>query len=195
MPTLRPATTDDAPEIARIYAPFVSESVVSFESVTPTAEEIESRIATKTDQYPWLVCTLDEVVGYAYATSHRDRDAYRWSVDVSVYVDPDHHRRGIARALYTALFALSREQGLFNAYAGIALPNPASTGFHESMGFEPVGTYHGVGYKRGNWHDVRWYEKTLDERPADPDPPVAFPDLDASIIECALETGASLLED
>jgi L-amino acid N-acyltransferase YncA len=194
MPTLRPATADDAPGIARIYAPFVSESVVSFESVAPTAEEIESRIATNTERYPWLVCALDETVGYAYATSHRERGAYRWSVDVSVYVDPDHHRCGIARALYTALFALSREQGLFNAYAGIALPNPASTGFHESMGFEPVGTYHGVGYKRGNWHDVRWYEKTLGDRPVDPDPPVAFPNLDASTIKRALETGGSLLD-
>ncbi|MDL5362110.1 arsinothricin resistance N-acetyltransferase ArsN1 family B [Halalkalicoccus sp. NIPERK01] len=194
-PTLRPATPDDAPAVRRIYAPFVEDTAISFETRPPTRAEVESRIATTTERHPWLVCALDEIVGYAYATSHREREAYRWSVDVSVYVDPAHHRRGIARALYAALFALLKKQGLFNAYAGIALPNPASIGFHESMGFEPVGTYHAVGHKDGEWHDVRWYERALDERPADPEVPIAFPDLEAPTIERALDAGASLLED
>lgn len=189
-PTVRPVTATDAPAIRRVYAPFVEESAISFETEAPTDAEVETRIATTTERYPWLVCDLGGVVGYTYAGSHRDREAYRWSV----YVDPAHHRRGIARALYTALFALLREQGFVTAYAGIALPNPASTGFHESMGFEPVGTYHGVGYKRRAWHDVRWYEKRLGERPADPQPPTAFPDLGNATVERALETGASLLE-
>ncbi|MEM4782128.1 MAG: N-acetyltransferase family protein, partial [Halalkalicoccus sp.] len=117
---LRPATAGDAAAVARIYAPFVSESVVSFEVEPPAEAEMAARIAQKTVRYPWLVCDLDGVVGYASAGAHRDREAYRWSVDVSVYVDPAHHRRGIARALYTALFALVRNQGFVTAYAGIA---------------------------------------------------------------------------
>ncbi|WP_122088351.1 GNAT family N-acetyltransferase [Halalkalicoccus subterraneus] len=192
--TLRPATAEDAPEIARIYAPFVEDSAVSFETHPPAEAEIGTRIATTTEHHPWLVCEADGIVGYASAGAHRDREAYRWSADVSVYVDPAHHRRGIARGLYGALFALLREQGFVTAYAGIALPNPASTGFHESAGFEPVGTYRGVGYKNGSWHDVRWYEKRLCERPADPDPPTPYPALAGSTIERALAAGRSRLE-
>ncbi|MFC6905149.1 arsinothricin resistance N-acetyltransferase ArsN1 family B [Halalkalicoccus tibetensis] len=192
--TLRPATADDAAAIRRIYAPFVEDSIVSFETHPPTATEVGTRIAKKTERYPWLVCESEEVVGYAYAGAHRDRDAYRWSVDVSVYVDPDHHRRGIARALYAALFELLEEQGFFNAYAGIALPNDASTTFHESTGFEPVGTYHDVGHKDGEWHDVRWYQRALDDRPADPEPPTPYPAIAGATVDGAVETGASLLE-
>lgn len=188
---LRPATAEDAPSIARIYAPFVENTVISFETEPPTDAEIATRITRKTERYPWLVAVREDVVGYAYAGSHRSREAYQWSVDVSVYVDPDHHRRGIARALYTALFAVLREQGFLNAYAGIALPNQASTEFHESMGFEEVGTYHDVGYKSGDWHDVRWYEKQLDERPAEPEEPTGLPDLDPRTVERALDASES----
>lgn len=190
---IRPATSVDATAISRIYAPYVSESAISFESEPPTDAEIAARITDTTECYPWLVAGSEEVVGYAYAGSHRSRDAYQWSVDISVYVASDHHRRGIARALYTALFALLKTQGFFNAYAGITIPNPASTGFHESIGFEPIGTYHDVGYKDGEWHDVRWYEKPLNERPDDPEPPTPFPALNGLTIERARETGESLL--
>lgn len=191
---LRLATNDDAAGIRRIYAPVVEESVISFERDPPIESEMAERITGTTKRYPWLVAEFEEIVGYAYAGSHRKRDAYRWSVDVSVYVDPAHYRRGIARALYTALFALLEKQGFYNAYAGITIPNPASTGFHESMGFTPVGIYHDVGYKDEKWHDVQWYERTLRERPADPEPPTAFPDLDPATVDRALETGESLLE-
>lgn len=192
--TLRPATADDAAAVRRIYAPFVEDSAVSFESHPPTEAEMGTRIATTTERHPWLVCALDGIVGYAYAGTHRNRDAYRWSVDVSVYVDPDHQRRGIARSLYAALFALLSEQGFHNAYAGIALPNPASTALHESMGFEPVGTYRDVGHKNGEWHDVRWYERALDDRPADPEPPTPYPALEPPSVDRALGVGESVLE-
>lgn len=186
---LRPATADDAPAIRRIYAPFVENTAISFEIDIPPKSEIATRITTKTERYPWLVAVSEGIAGYAYAGSHRSRDAYQWSVDVSVYIDSAHHRRGIARTLYTALFAILREQGFLNAYAGIALPNHASTEFHESMGFEPVGTYHDVGYKGGEWHDVRWYEKPLGERSTEPDQPTEFSDLDTRTVERALDTG------
>jgi phosphinothricin acetyltransferase len=103
------------------------------------------------------------VVGYAYASRHRVRAAYRWSVDVAVYIAPSHHRMGIGRAVYTSLFSILAAQGFFNAYAGVTLPNPASVGLHEAMGFTPVGVYRHVGYKLGAWHDVGWWQRPLRE--------------------------------
>jgi L-amino acid N-acyltransferase YncA len=161
---IRSVDAKDAEVIQAIYAPFVSDTAVSFETVVPDVAEIRSRIEAQAENCPWLVCEADEsVIGYAYASPHRTRQAYRWSVDVSVYVDPRHHRRGIGRALYTSLFDLLRRQGFINAYAGIALPNPSSVALHESFGFEPVGTFRGVGYKLGRWHDVLWLHLRLRE--------------------------------
>lgn len=196
---IRLADEDDAAAIRRIYAPIVEETIISFETAVPTESEITSRIASTLERYPWLVCEVNEtggeVVGYAYAGAHRDRGAYRWSVDVSVYVDPDHRRRGVARGLYTSLFALLELQGFLNAYAGIALPNSASTALHESMGFEPVGTYRKVGYKRGGWHDVRWYERALGEHPNEPEPPVGLSTArESPSWDHALASGESVLD-
>lgn len=161
----------DAPAIQAIYEPHVRDSATSFEETPPTTAEIRRRIEEQSDRYPWLVCEVDgDVVGYAYAGQHRSRDAYRWSIDCSVYVDDDYHRHGVARGLYESLFAVLRLQGFQNAYAGTTLPNPASVGFHESMGFERVGVYERVGYKQGAWHDVLWLSKSLGEHPDDPDP-------------------------
>lgn len=170
---IRMATPDDAPALQAIYAPFVAATVISFEAVPPTVEEMAGRIAKVLEQYPWLVAVDagGAPVGYAYATQHRARMAYQWSVDVSVYVDPRVQRRRIGRGLYTALFVLLRGQGYINAYAGIALPNPASVGLHTALGFEPVGVYRQVGYKLGAWHDVGWWTLRLAAPPRDPDPP------------------------
>jgi len=130
-----------------------------------------NRIRTVTVQFPWLVLDDNGVVaGYAYATRHRDRAAYGWSVDTTVYVNPTHRRCGVGRALYTTLFQLLRLQGCFKAYAGITLPNSASTGLHEALGFELVGVYRGVGYKHGVWHDVAWYQVALQPERLNPEP-------------------------
>ncbi len=110
----------------------------------------------------------------SYATSHRTRMAYQWSTDVSVYVHGEEQRRGLGRALYTALFAVLRLQGFYNAYAGITLPNPGSVRLHEAMGFVPVGVYHNVGYKFGAWRDVGWWSLDLQPKAAQPTPPVPF---------------------
>jgi L-amino acid N-acyltransferase YncA len=161
---IRSVEPADAEVIHAIYAPFVSDTVISFETIVPDVAEIRSRIEAHAESCPWLVCEGDQcVMGYAYASPHRTRPAYRWSVDVSVYVDPRHHRRGIGRALYTSLFDLLRRQGFINAYAGIALPNPSSVALHESLGFESVGTFRGVGFKFGRWHDVLWLHLRLRE--------------------------------
>jgi phosphinothricin acetyltransferase len=197
-PRIRLAAEADADAIRRIYAPIVEETAVSFEDAAPTEARLADRIASTLERYPWLVCETDgnederEVVGYAYASSHRDRGAYRWSVDVSVYVDPDYRRRGVARGLYTSLFALLELQGFVSAYAGIALSNPASTALHESMGFEPVGTYWNVGYKGGEWRDVQWYGLSLRDPPANPEPPTWLPSArESPKWERALESGES----
>ena len=166
----------DASACADIYAPFVLETAVSFEERPPDAAEFAERIKKVTARYPWLVAEDDgRIVGFAYATSHRERAAYRWAVDVAIYIDPGQHGRGIGRALYEALFELLEDQGYRVAVAGIALPNPASVALHEKLGFEPVGVYRQIGFKHGAWHDVAWYQRALASAgsgpPAEPNPP------------------------
>src|SRR6478609_3022531 len=172
---IRSVTVDDAPALQAIYAPYVAETIISFETTPPTVEEVAARIQKTLAKYPWLVYEIETrepkdlepkdqeskdnvtgkptvcptIAGYVYASSHRERAAYQWSVDVSVYVHPAYQRRNIGRGLYTALFDLLRAQGYVNAYAGISLPNPGSVGIHTALGFEPVGIYRQVGYKMG----------------------------------------------
>jgi L-amino acid N-acyltransferase YncA len=171
----------DGAACAAIYAPAVLDGVASFEEVAPTAAEMTNRILTTSAGWPWLVCELDGgVVGYAYGSAHRARSAYRWSTDVTVYVDTAHHRRGIGRALYEPLLALLGDQGFHTACAGIALPNPGSLALHESLGFTPVGVYREIGFKLGRWCDVGWWQRALRDResshiPAPPGPPGRLP--------------------
>ena len=174
-PTIRLARTEDAGQIQAIYAPIVSSTVISFELEPPTVEEMHQRILTTLQKYPWLVCERDrEILGYAYASEHRTRAAYQWCVDVSVYVNGRIRRAGIGRALYISLLKILRVQGFYNAYAGITLPNPASVGLHDSLGFTPIGVYRSVGYKLGKWHDVGWWHLALKEPSANPELPVGL---------------------
>jgi len=171
--TIRRASEADVGAIQRIYAPFCASTIVSFELSPPSEAEIASRVRTVTAHFPWLVLVDDgAVAGYAYASRHNERAAYGWSVDSTVYVASSHQRRGAGRALYTTLFELLRLQGFFKVYAGIALPNPASTALHEAMGFGLVGVYKGVGYKLGAWHDVAHYQLALQPERSDPDAPL-----------------------
>lgn len=176
-PTIRLATEHDADQIRAIYAPFCDDSSpTSFETQAPDGDEMRRRIAKTLARHPWLVCDRGgEVLGFVYAGTHRERAAYAWSADVSVYVRDGLRRSGVGRALYTSLFQALRLQGYYNAFAGITLPNPGSVGLHEALGFEPVGTYRDVGYKGGRWHDVAWWRlPLLDPTPA-PSPPIALP--------------------
>jgi len=168
--------TRDAFACAAIYAPFVRDSAISFEEVVPDERELRERIERVSLTHPWLVAE-DEcgVTGFAYAAQHHERAAYRWSTDVAVYVDAAHHRRGIGRALYEALFRLLIRQRFHVACAGVTLPNRASVALHEALGFRPVGVYRRVGWKRGSWWDVGWWQLQLIEpgpgAPAEPGPP------------------------
>ena len=184
----RVATSDDASAIAEIYAPYVRDTIVSFETEAPDAAEMSDRIARIGAEYPWLVASIDgRIAGYAYACQHRARLAYRWSVDAAVYLDASAQRRGIGRALYERLFALLRTQGYVNAFGGISLPNAASVGLHEAMGFAPIGTYRQVGYKLGAWRDVGWWQLELREAPVDPPEPVVFVELDPAVVRGILD--------
>jgi L-amino acid N-acyltransferase YncA len=161
----------DAAACADIYRPYVEGTAISFESEPPSAAEFAERIAQITDRHPWLVDEDEDgaVTGYAYASRHNPRAAYRWAVDVAVYVDESRQRRGTGRRLYEALFERLRRLGYRVACAGVTLPNDASVGLHESLGFEPVGTYRRIGWKAGVWHDVGWWQ--LELLPADGGPP------------------------
>jgi phosphinothricin acetyltransferase len=171
----------DAAAVAAIYAPVVEGTVISFEERPPDAGEMAERMQRTLASLPWLVAEeAGAVIGYAYAAPHRERAAYRWSVDVSAYVAAGMRGRGVGRRLYDDLLARLRTQRLVNAFAGITLPNPASVALHEAIGMRLVGVYPRVGYKLGNWHDVAWYGMRLaePEEPDGPPPePIRLPDL------------------
>jgi L-amino acid N-acyltransferase YncA len=168
----RLATADDAPAIAAIYRPVVEATAISFEIRAPDDDEMRGRILETLATHPWLVLERDgRVAGFAYASRHRARPAYQWSVDTSVYVADEYRRLGLGRDLYVTLFAILVAQGFVNAYAGIALPNPASVAFHERLGFESVGIYRNVGYKLDAWRDVGWWQRPLAMAPGVPSPP------------------------
>lgn len=175
---IRFITPDDYAAVLAIYAPFVANTAVSFEYEVPSSAAFADRIEAITDRFPFLVCEIDkEVVGYAYASKHRDRTAYQWSVESSVYVRPDAHRRGVATALYTTLFALLQHQEFINVYAGITQPNERSVAFHRSLGFQDVGLYENIGYKFGQWHSVLWLSRTLQPHSAHPTAPISIQDV------------------
>lgn len=166
---VRLAAPSDSEALLRIYAPYVMHTAASFETRTPDAEEFSRRIEAIGRQYPYLVCQVDdEIVGYAYASRHRERDAYRYDVDVAIYVQPAYHGSGIAYTLYDRLFAILRALGYYNAYAVCTLPNEKSVKFHEKWGFQLIGIHHKTGYKLGRWHDVAWFEKALNAHGGQP---------------------------
>ena len=159
MVTIRAATAEDAGRCAEIYAPFVTDTAISFELIPPAASDMAGRMQAA---HRWLVAEIDGgVAGYAYGSPHREREAYRMSCDVSVYIDPAFARRGIGRALYAALLEDMRGRGMHAAFAGITLPNDASVGLHQEMGFTSVGIYREVGWKFDRWHDVQWLQLVL----------------------------------
>lgn len=155
MDHVRLAHPGDAAAVAAIYAPSVTRAATSFELTAPSPDDIADRIAAGSPHAPWLVLVRDgEIAGYAYASRHRERAAYQWSVDVTAYVREDARGSGVGKRLYGALFDVLVRLGYFQAFAGIALPNAASVALHESMGFAPIGVYRQVGFKHGRWHDV-----------------------------------------
>lgn len=171
---IRLAKEEDCDSILHIYAPYIINTAITFECIVPTIIKFRERMENIQSYYPWLVCEIDNnIVGYAYASRFREKEAYKWSVDFSVYIIPEYHRKNIGKALYFALSELLKLQGFYNAYAGVTLPNIKSESLHESFGFKAIGVYHNVGYKFDNWHDVKWYEVKIQEhiqQPLEPKP-------------------------
>jgi phosphinothricin acetyltransferase len=175
--TIRSAEPErDSAACAAIYAPHVEASPTSFEAEAPGPEEMAERIARIGATHPWLVAERNgEVAGFAYACEHRSRAAYRWAVDVSVYVGEADRRRGLGKDLYEELLRRLRAQRFRVACAGVTLPNEASVALHEGLGFVAVGVYRRIGWKQGAWRDVGWWQLDLspdaDDPPQEPLPP------------------------
>ena len=192
---IRLATPADGAQLSAIYAPLVRNTAISFEVDPPDAAEMTRRVAESLPAFPWLVADAGgEVLGYVYASTHRARAAYLWSVDTTVYIHARVRRGGVGRALYTTLFGILTLQRFCNAYAGISLPNPGSVGLHEAVGFEKVGVYRGVAYKLGAWHDAGWSERVIQPRPSSPQAPADMATVRAtSGWEAAFAAGSSML--
>jgi L-amino acid N-acyltransferase YncA len=159
---VRDANEHDAEACAAIYAPYVTDTTITFEYEPPSAAEMARRIAAAQRAHAWLVLEDDgRVVGYAYAGPYKERAAYRWSSEVSVYLEMGRRRSGSGRLLYEALFERLAERGFRTLVAVMTLPNDASEGLHRAMGFEPIGTFRRVGWKHGQWRDVAWAQRSL----------------------------------
>jgi len=163
---IRPARETDADALLAIYRPFVEGTAVSFETVVPVLGEFTARIERALAGWGWLVAEREgQCIGYAYGSSHRERPAYRWSVEVSAYIHPSHLRQGIGSALYAQLLPQLASKGFCNAYAGVTLPNEGSVALHRRMGFEHIGIFKAVGRKFQSWHDVAWFQRALRASP------------------------------
>ncbi|WP_346621024.1 N-acetyltransferase family protein [Blastococcus montanus] len=171
-PVVRDATVDDAAACAAIYAPYVTDTAITFETEPPTVEQMAGRITAALRAHAWLVLEDDgRVVGYAYGGPYKERAAYRWSCEVSVYLEAGRRRGGGGRALYGALFERLAARGYRTVVTGMTLPNEPSEGLHRALGFEPIGTYRRIGWKHGQWRDVAWAQRTIstgDDPPTEP---------------------------
>ncbi len=176
--SIRLATPADCTGVLAIYGPYVMDTAFSFETRVPTPMEFAGRMQAICAKYPFLVYTIDEnIVGYAYAGEHRQRGAYRFDVDVSIYLSPLHQGQGIAGKLYGCLFALLEALGYKNAYAAYTEPNEKSRKFHLKCGFAYIGTFHRTGFKFAEWHDVTWLEKSIGGHNENPEEPLRVGDL------------------
>lgn len=174
---IRIATQEDAEAIYQIYEPYILNTAVTFEYDPITIEDYKERMRKVQKQFPWLVCEMDgKVLGYAYCTAYRERAAFAWDCECSVYVDHKVHRKGVATELYHQLFEYIKKQGYYNVYAYIALPHESSVAFHKKFGFREIGIYSNTGYKLNHWWDLLVMGKQLNEYPDIPLRPESFQD-------------------
>lgn len=185
---IRIANTRDAAGILAIYSPYVESTSFTFETEVPSLPAFAERIDMYLQNWPWLVCEIEGVIaGYAYAGRHRERTAYQWCVESSIYIHHDFQKRGIARALYSALFEILITQGFRTVYAVINLPNDKSVRFHEGFGFKWFATYEKVGYKLGQWKNVGWWQLSINEYGDEPEAPVKFIELNKDFLPALFE--------
>ncbi len=185
--TIRLAQAQDVHALRALYAQYIDTNI-TFELTLPDQEEYLRRIQDTQREFPYLVCELDgHLAGYAYAHRIREREAYQWSAELSVYLDPALTARGLGVALYEALISLLQHQNVRNVYGGITGGNDKSVRFHEKLGFTHLGTYRNIGYKNGTWLDVLWYERQI--APYDePRPFIPFEQMDAALVSEVLDS-------
>ncbi|MBQ2733920.1 MAG: N-acetyltransferase [Clostridia bacterium] len=187
MVKLRIATKEDGAALAAIYAYYVENTAVTFEYVAPSAEEFGERIAHKLEKYPYIIAEENgRTVGYAYADMYRERAAFNWSCELSVYLDKNETGKGTGKLLYNALIAILKLQGFVSVVASITYPNGPSVALHKKMGFSHLGTMHDIGYKFGRWLDLMWFEKRISDVNT-PATVIPFPELDSEKISAILE--------
>ena len=185
---IRDACQADIAEMLRIYVPFIKNTVVTFEYEVPTAQHFGARVKKYQREFPWLVADHHgEIAGYAYATKYRERIAYQWVAEVSIYMDNSFHGKGIARTLYTALLEILGLQGIYRVYAVIGLPHPQSIRFHEKMGFKYFATYKNTGYKLGRWCDTGWWECVIKSSDTKPLPITHYKNIDRNVTDKILK--------
>ncbi len=193
--TIRLATVTDAVEILEIYTPYVRDTSITFETEVPDITAFEQRIIHYSEFCPWLVCEINgKIAGYAYASRYRERVAYQWSVECSVYIHDSCMRHGAATALYDTLFAILQRQGFCNVYAVINLPNDRSVALHERLGFHYFATYEQVGFKLGQWKNVGWWRLILNEFGPEPEAPVPFSEMNKDFLPALFEEKMKLLK-
>ena len=184
MTTIRLATPADAKGILDIYTPYIENTSITFEIETPSIPEFETRIQTYLQHWPWLVCEIDGVIaGYAYGSRYRERIAYQWCIECSVYIHDNYLKAGVASALYSTLFEIFKKQGYYTVYAVINLPNDRSVAFHEKMGFTHFADFKNVGYKLGKWKTVGWWQLILRDYNDNPIAPTNFSDLNKDFLK------------
>lgn len=167
---IRFVTPYDCEQILRIYSQYI-ETPTTFEYTLPSEWEFSRRIENVAGFYPYLVCEQDgDIIGYAYAHRHMEREAYQWNAELSVYLDQTFTSKGLGKKLYRMLIDMLKLQGVKTVYGGVTVPNEKSRALHETLGFQLLGTYHKAGYKNGKWHDVMWFEKAIADYDACPQP-------------------------
>ena len=185
---IRQVQLSDAEQILKVYAPFITDTCISFEYVVPSVEEFAQRIAGISAEYPYIVLEAgDEIVGYAYAHRYLERVAYSWDVEVTIYLAPKVQGKGLGVILYDALEKLLALQNIKNLYSCITGDNVHSIEMHRSMGYELIGTFPKAGFKHDRWLDVVWMAKTIGEKENAPLAVVPFAELEASAVEKLLE--------
>ncbi len=182
--SVRFVQNNDAKGLIEIYAPYVTETPITCECEVPSVQEFQDRIQKISKTFPYVVCEIDgELVGYSYASLHKERAAYRWDSDATVYVSSNYHRNKIGTALYNCMLELNKLQGFYNIYAVVTTANEGSIKFHEAFGFVPMGTYTNTAFKLGKWHNITVMEKKLKEYDLEPKETLSIKDIDSKIIE------------
>jgi len=195
MTDVRLATGGDAKQIRDIYSPSILNAAISFETEVPSIEEMQRRIESCLQKFPWIVCKIDEkIAAYVYGSKHREREAYQWSCECSVYVHDQFKGKGIGKELYQLLFQVLKLQGFRNVYAGITLPNEASIHLHENCGFKHFANYENIGYKFGNWHTVGWWKLQINQYNLDPPPPLKLSELNAEMLAKLFQQTAQAIQ-